>query len=129
MVIFLDLLNKAIPHLPQPQTISLFNMALLPHLNTSGYCLRLNLGGQPTIWQVTSDGASEATRDQRSRAAFRSAPELYYPSSSFVGRHADEHRDFDRKSCNQAGGDYDEDRSVKLKGVQIDFGGNTRVLL
>uniref|UniRef100_A0A0E0HY65 Uncharacterized protein n=1 Tax=Oryza nivara TaxID=4536 RepID=A0A0E0HY65_ORYNI len=72
MVMFLNLLNQAIPHSPQPQTISLFNMTLLPHLNTSG--------GQPTIWQAASDGTSAATWDQCSRVVGCSAPGPILPA-------------------------------------------------
>uniref|UniRef100_I1Q936 Uncharacterized protein n=1 Tax=Oryza glaberrima TaxID=4538 RepID=I1Q936_ORYGL len=113
LVMFLDLLNQAIPHPPQPETMDLFNMTPeVSHLNTSGYCLQLDAGGNlyygrlPAPAPVQPHGIS--TQDLQDTPHLS----LYYPLLSFAGSHTDGTVEFDHQLSNPDGGHYGEEAGL-----------------
>lgn len=110
LVMFLDLLNQAIPHPPQPETMDLFNMTPeVSHLNTSGYCLQLDAGGNlyygrlPAPAPVQPHGISTQELQDTPQLS------LYYPLSSFAGSHTDGTVEFNHQLSNPNGGHYGEE--------------------
>ncbi|EAZ03361.1 hypothetical protein OsI_25500 [Oryza sativa Indica Group] len=62
LVMFLDLLNQATPHPPQPD-LNLLNITpVVPHLNTSGYCLQLDARGNCSMASCRCNPTGSAPR-------------------------------------------------------------------
>uniref|UniRef100_A0A0E0LIK4 Uncharacterized protein n=1 Tax=Oryza punctata TaxID=4537 RepID=A0A0E0LIK4_ORYPU len=121
LVMFLDLLNQAIPHPPQPETMDLINMTPeVSHLNTSGYCLQLDAGGNLHYGRLPAPAPVQPHRISTQEVHETPHLSLYYPLSSFAESHTDGTMEFDHQLSIPDGGHYGEEAGPSSVGA----GGN-----